>query len=195
MNKQRIAVLAIAVLGMSATFMPWAELPILGGMSGTNNNLGWISFGLFALPALLSIIGDKSGNMKLGLLIAAIISGLLAAFLGAFTILEFGSAMAESGEENPFDNFILPHMSPGYGLYVVVIAGVALPLFAVLLRDSRKTAKIEPSAHLKRVRPVPAEEEMQQPEPKPEPENPTEEKTERGSKDIGKEDWSRFMPK
>lgn len=194
MNKQRTAVLAIAVLGMSATFMPWAELPILGGMSGTNNNLGWISFGLFALPALLSIVGDKSENMKLGLLLLAIVSSLFAAFLGGFTIREFGNAADEMAGENLFDDLILPHMSPGYGLYVVIIAGVALPLFGLLLRDSRKTAETAASATMKRVRPVPAEARLLKPEPDRWA-SETEEKTDPGAKGTDKEDWSRFMPK
>lgn len=194
MNKQRIAVLAIAVLGMTAIFMPWMELPILGGVNGTNNALGWVTFGLFALPALLSMIGDKSGNMKLGLLILAAVSGIIAALLGVLTISEFGNVADEMAGENLFDDLILPHMSPGYGLYVVIIAGVALPLFGLLLRDSRKPAEAAPSATMKRVRPVPAEAML----PKSEPDrwaSDTEEKAEPGAKDTDKEDWSRFMPK
>ena len=63
MNKQRIGILIVAVIGMLATFMPWIKIPIVGTIMGTEEE-GWITFILFAIPLVISLFNIKSKSKK-----------------------------------------------------------------------------------------------------------------------------------
>lgn len=137
MNKQRIAILIVAGLGALGTFMPWVKVPIVGSISGTKGD-GWITFALFAVPIIISLINDKSKSLKGGLLIAAVLPGLAAGIIGIWKILDFNSKISEMSnlEDNPFAQAIEATVSIEFGLYLIVLTGILLPLVALIIKDN-----------------------------------------------------------
>ena len=133
MNKQRLAILIVAGLGALATFLPWVKVPIVGTINGTAGD-GWITLVLFAVPLVISLLNDKTKALKGGLLYGAIIPSLVAGALGIWKIIEFNSKMSEI-EDNPFAKALGATVSIEFGLYLLVLAGIALPIVAFLIKD------------------------------------------------------------
>jgi hypothetical protein len=133
MNKQRLAILIVAGLGALATFMPWVKVPIVGTINGTKGD-GWITLALFAVPLIISLLNDKTKALKGGLLYGAIIPSLLAGAIGVWKIIEFNSKMSDIGD-NPFAKALGAAFSIEFGLYLLVLAGIALPIVAFLIKD------------------------------------------------------------
>jgi ABC-type phosphate transport system permease subunit len=133
MNKQRLAILIVAGLGALATFMPWVKVPIVGTINGTKGD-GWITLALFAVPLIISLLNDKTKALKRGLLYGAIIPSLLAGAIGVWKIIEFNSKMSDIGD-NPFAKALGAAFSIEFGLYLLVLAGIALPIVAFLIKD------------------------------------------------------------
>ena len=131
MNKQRLAILIVAGLGALAAFMPWVKAPIVGKINGTEGD-GWITLVLFAVPLVISLLKDKTKALKGGLLYGAIIPSLVAGAIGLFDI---NSIMSDIGGYNSFAKGLGATVSIEFGLYLVVLAGIALPIFAFLLKD------------------------------------------------------------
>jgi ABC-type phosphate transport system permease subunit len=133
MNKQRLAILIVAGLGALATFMPWVKAPIVGTINGTKGD-GWITLVLFAVPLVISLLNDKTKALKGGPLYGAIIPSLVAGAIGVWKIIEFNSKMSDIGD-NPFAKALGATVSIEFGLYLVVLAGIALPIVAFLIKD------------------------------------------------------------
>ena len=142
MNKQRIGILIAAALGALATFMPWVKVPILGTINGTKGD-GWITFVLFLIPLLVTLLGDKSKSLKVGMTFGALIPSIIAAAVGIWKISDFKSLMAESqSDDNPFVNVFAQAVSIEFGLYLVIIAGVLIPIIALAIRDKVPQPKL-----------------------------------------------------
>jgi len=133
MNKQRLAILIVAGLGALATFMPWVKAPIVGTINGTKGD-GWITLVLFAVPLVISLLNDKTKAVKGRLLYGAIIPSVLAGVIGILKIIDFNSKMADVGD-NPLAKALGSTVSIEFGLYLVVLAGIALPIAAFLIKD------------------------------------------------------------
>jgi hypothetical protein len=133
MNKQRLAILIVAGLGALATFMPWVKAPIIGSINGTKGD-GWITLMLFVIPLIISLLNDKSKRLVGGLLYGAIVPGIIAGVIGAWKIFDFKSKMS-SLANNPFGEAIESSVSIEFGLYLVVLSGIALPIVAFLVKD------------------------------------------------------------
>ncbi|MEO1484605.1 MAG: hypothetical protein AAFU57_02585 [Bacteroidota bacterium] len=191
MNKQRIAILLIASLGLLATFMPWATVPILGGMSGTENTLGWVSLSFFAIPMVVSLIGNKHKDLVRIALIVTVTASVLA-FVTCICQLYVFNSMDSS--DNLFEAMLAEQIKVGFGLYIALFAGLLLPLFAFLMRDSELSAKQAEALRnykkktAKKVRQpkVKVVEEVVEKVEAPETQEP--------KNKIDKEDHSRFMP-
>jgi len=191
MNKQRIAVLLIASLGLLATFMPWATVPILGGMSGTENTLGWVSLSFFAIPMVVSLIGNKHDDLIRVALIITIAASVLAFITCICQLFVFNSI---DGSDNLFEAMLADQIKVGFGLYIALFAGLILPLFALLMRDSELSAK--QAEALKNYKKKTAQKAKQ---PKVKDVEEVVEKVEtpeaiEPENKIDKEDHSRFMP-
>ena len=135
MNKQRLAILIVAGLGALATFMPWVKVPFLGTINGTKDD-GWIILLLFAVPLVISLLNDTTKALKDGLLYGAIIPSLVAGAIGIWKIIDFNSKMSDIGD-NPFAKALRATVSIEFGLYLVVLAGIALPIVAFLIKDKK----------------------------------------------------------
>ena len=62
-----------------------------------------------------------------GLFYGAILPGLIAGVIGALNFIDINSKIAKSG--------LSGSISIGFGLYLVVIAGFALPILGFLIKD------------------------------------------------------------
>lgn len=137
MNKQRLAILIVAGLGALATFLPWVKAPIVGTINGTKGD-GWITFVLFAVPLIISLLKDKTTALKGGLLYGAIIPSILAGIFGIFKIMDLNSIISER-EDSPFARMLSAGISIEFGLYLVVLAGLLLPILAFVVKDNKRT--------------------------------------------------------
>ena len=54
--------------------------------------------------------------------------------IGVWKIIDFNSKMSNIGD-NPFAKALGATVSIEFGLYLVVLAGIALPIFAFLIKD------------------------------------------------------------
>jgi len=123
MNKQRVSVLLAAGAGIVGTLMPWVTVSMLG-ISQSENGLGTgdgkIIIVLFGIACLLSLLGDWSFGVEGGARIGAIVLGLVGAIIALMDINNFHEKVGGMGGR----------ASIGFGLYLIVIAGVLLPILA-----------------------------------------------------------------
>lgn len=136
MNKQRLVILAIAVLGMLAVFMPWVTMPIIGSVNGAHGE-GWAVFILYAIPAILAVLNDRTKPLEGIWIYGAIVPGLICSAIAIWKIIEFNSAMGET-EDNPFAAAMGASISIGLGLYLVVLAGIAITAAAFLVKEKKQ---------------------------------------------------------
>lgn len=132
MNKQRMFILIAAVIGIAATFLPWIELP-MGSVAGTKGD-GWITLLLFTISAVLTVLGQRTSSLQGVRMYGAIAPALISGLIALYKILNFNSSMPDS--DNPFALAIRSSISVGIGLYLVLIAGLAIPAIGYFLRDS-----------------------------------------------------------
>ena len=128
MHKQRLGIMVLAGIGIAGTFMPWAKLSLFGlnqTINGTEGD-GWITLGLFVIPLLFSLLGNRKNALKIGLLIGAIIASLLAGLVAANDLIGMMSAKYKADT--------LGASSIGIGLYVIASVSVSLPISALVLK-------------------------------------------------------------
>jgi hypothetical protein len=129
LHKQRMGVGIAALCGALATFLPWVQGPVhsLSGAAGID---GWISLALFVPAIVLAVRGNRAeplvGHLRLGAVIPAGISSLMA----FYKIVEFNTSMSGISSDNPFGGLLAMSVRPGIGLYVIVLAGIAIGALA-----------------------------------------------------------------
>jgi hypothetical protein len=133
MHKQRIIIIVIAGLGMLATFMPWIKAPIIGSVNGTDGD-GWITLVLFAVALVMSLLGDRTQKIKTKKIYIASLVCIIAAVVGILDIIDINSSIEDIGS-GIFSEEL--NISVGYGLYLIVLAGIAIPVY--LFVDKKKT--------------------------------------------------------
>ena len=141
MNQQRLAILIAAGLGALATFMPWIRVPFIGTIAGSQGD-GWYTLALFSVAIVVSLLSDKTKRIEGGALYAAIIPSIIAALIGIQKISYFSSMMADMKADmgdNPFAMALGATVSIEFGLYLLVLAGLAVPALAYLINDKQKT--------------------------------------------------------
>lgn len=140
MNKQRLAILIAAGLGVTTTFLPWVKVPIIGTINGTKGD-GWITLVLFAIPLIISLLNDKKTKIEGGLLYCAIIPSLVAGGIGIWKIIDFNSKMSDLGD-SPIAQALGSSVSIEFGLYLVVLVGILLPILAFVVEDHETNTEI-----------------------------------------------------
>lgn len=134
MNQQRLIILIISALGILATFMPWATVPIVGSINGSQGD-GWITLILFAIGLIPIFLGDRANKLGKGGLFTTSCFSLLSAAFAVWKIVDFNVKMSEVTGDALFGD-ALSGISIGFGLYLVVVVGLAIPVFAFV--SSRK---------------------------------------------------------
>jgi hypothetical protein len=124
MHKQRLALIVATLAGIASTFLPWAKV---FGMSinGTVGD-GWISLGIFAIIAILVLLGNKNMPLNGGMLIATIVMALLALGLGVYEIMNIRKSVGDLVEI-------------GFGLYILIAAAAACLILPVVLKGNENT--------------------------------------------------------
>ena len=139
MNKQRLGIIVTAGLGILATFLPWVKAPIVGSIYGTNGD-GWITLILFAIPMTIGLLNDKTKPINGGLLFIAIVTSIIAAIIGIQKIIEFNSNITNLGDSS-FARSLSTGVTIEIGVYLVILAGIALPVIAFLTKEKGSGAK------------------------------------------------------
>jgi len=142
MNKQRVAIIICAAAGMLCTFMPWVNVPIVGSVNGTRGNDGWITFCLFAVPLVISLLGNQKTNITVnnGYIVMAV--ALVASGIGIYKIVDFNHTMGAT-DDNPFSKLLESTISVGFGLYLLVFAGIAIIICNLAMKDKLATPLAE----------------------------------------------------
>lgn len=140
MNKQRLSILIASSLGVLATFMPWVKAPLIGSINGTKGD-GWLTFFLFAVPLALSLVKDRAKELKGLQLYGAVVPGFIAAMIGIWKVIDFNVAMYDF-EDSPFAEIFAAGVSVEFGLYLVIFAGLALPVCGFLLTEKMNVEEI-----------------------------------------------------
>lgn len=135
MHKQRIAILIAAGLGALGTFLPWVHAPIVGAVPGSSGD-GWITFILFVITIGLCFVGNRTQTLNLGLLVGTIVPSLLASIVALLKIIDFKSKMSSADVDNPFAKAITQTVGIGIGLYLIVLAGIAVLVLGLMLKKS-----------------------------------------------------------
>src|ERR1700730_5568480 len=135
MNKQRLAILICAALGMLAIFMPWVNLPFGISANGTKENTGWITFCIFAVPLIITLVGDRTKSLEDSFFYLVLAAGLVNAAIAIYKIADFNNGMRSIDKDNPFTEALTSTVSIGFGLYLVAIAGIALIILSFILKD------------------------------------------------------------
>lgn len=141
MNKQRLFILAAAVVGIVASFLPWITLP-MGSISGIKGD-GWLTLILFLVPTIISVLGNRNGRLSRTNLYIAMGPALLAGLMGLYKIIDFNTSLPSG--DNPFALGIRSAMSIGIGLYLVVAAGLAVPAIGLFVKETPKVSPEESS--------------------------------------------------
>lgn len=130
MHKQRGAIIIASVIGMVATFLPWVKaMNDMGNISvnGTHEavgRVGWLTLLLFGITVIMVLIGDKQKAISRGNeFYRAIVPSAIAAFVGGFHVTQM------------LDNLAVGEQL-GIGIYLLVLAGIAVLVVAITLRDN-----------------------------------------------------------
>jgi hypothetical protein len=116
MEKKRLTILIIALVGMLGTFLPWAKLGPLS-VTGTDGD-GWYTFVLFAIGGAAALfLGDRSTPMSKGALTGVWITAVIAFIVGIIDVFDVSG-----------------NASVGFGLILVVLAAIAQVLVAFLMK-------------------------------------------------------------
>lgn len=130
MHKQRVAIIITSVIGMLATFLPWVKaMNDMGNIAvnGTHEvvgRVGWFTLLLFGITLIMVLIGDKRKAISRGnAFYGVIVPSTIAALVGGVHIMQMLDDLA-----------IGEHL--GTGMYLVVLAGIAVLVVAITLRDN-----------------------------------------------------------
>lgn len=135
MHKQRIAVLSAAAGGMLGTFLPWVHAPIVGAVYGTTGlGDGWITLALFAGTLILSLLGHKQESLAGGSLWGVVIPSGIASLSGILNIVNINSSLSDAATGGLFGTALSQSVQIGVGLYLIVVAGIAVGILAFALK-------------------------------------------------------------
>jgi|UniRef100_UPI00404AF761 hypothetical protein len=115
MNKQRLVVVATAVLGGMGSFLPW--ISIMGiSANGMQGGDGYITLVLFLPALIISLVGDRTKNLGMGKILGSIIPALLASAIAFMKISD------------------IP-MGLGIGLILIAVAPLLMTIGAFVIKD------------------------------------------------------------
>lgn len=135
MNKQRFAVIIVAIIGIVATFLPWYRIEQIGTLSGISSS-GWFTFILFVIVIILAMRKNLQEDMSMGISWSVTCCSLLASFVVLWRMIDVWFAkegMFSLGGD--MDGILGSQVAIGYGAWIVAIAGVVIPFAAYLFRD------------------------------------------------------------
>ncbi len=129
MHSQRLAIIMIAAIGMLTLFMPWVNGPLPGSMNTLKQD-GWIIPALFAIPTLLCLIRDRTMPLTGIKFYAAILPAVFIALFAIGKMMDFRSMFDNLVLDPPLNGLIETQVSIGFGLHLLVLAALVLPVVA-----------------------------------------------------------------
>lgn len=138
MHRQRLGVIIAAGAGVIASFLPWVHAPIFGSINGIQGD-GKITLALFAIALFLALLGNRAAALSGGLQLGAIVSAGLAGVIGIYKIIDFSSKI-RMDDDNPIAKAMAQAVGTDIGLYLVVVAGAAVPIVAVIMAKKGSVA-------------------------------------------------------
>lgn len=135
MNRQRFAVLIVAIIGIIATFLPWYRIMEVGTISGMSSS-GWFTILMFIVTLILVVRKNLHEDMTMGVSWCITICSLLASFAVLWKMIDIW--FAKEGMFSLGGNMygiMGSQVKVEYGAWLVVIAGICVPLAAFIFRD------------------------------------------------------------
>lgn len=133
-SNQRKVVIGASAVGMLCTFLPWANAPLVGSVSGTEGD-GWITFFVFLVPIVLALRGNRLLPMGPRAKLASVAAAVVAGAIGIWKILDINSVKGEL-DDNAFGALFSSSVSVGFGLYLLVLAAIAVAVGAWFIKDN-----------------------------------------------------------
>lgn len=141
MSQQRFYALIAAAIGMFGTFLPWVSAPVISGISGTAGD-GWFTLILFGITFFILLQGDKMKDLDQKQLLAVYGTSGLAALFALWKITSFNNSISQfAGRETMVSGMFTSTVSVGIGLYLVVVAGVAVIGLAFTMKGKDMVSK------------------------------------------------------
>jgi hypothetical protein len=116
--------LIAAAIGALGTFMPWATIPFLGSISGTQGD-GWFTFIAFLVAGIMAVLGNKDEVLTGAKFYAGIAFAGIGSIIGLYEIFNISSSVQGQA---------VKIVSIGFGLYIIIIAGLVYIGIAFLLK-------------------------------------------------------------
>lgn len=143
LHVQRVGIAIAAFLGGAATFMPWANLPIVGAVDGTVGD-GWITLALFAVALAVSFYGDRGQPISSWPQVTATVLPALAGIIGVWKIIQINGIASDLRSKadsvtlgGAMAGLAAQAVRPKFGLYMLVMASLAAAVAAVILHPQR----------------------------------------------------------
>ena len=134
MHKQRIVILVLSVLGGIGSMGPWLTF-LNTTISGTKGD-GWFAVALLGIVLITVLFGGLKTSFGIAKVIThAVLSGLAAA-VGIYTIYNVISRLDEVSSDV---------WSIEWGLPVLVVSAVAIPVAGYLMMDKTSSTQATPS--------------------------------------------------
>lgn len=115
MHKQRLAMAVCGGLGIIATFLPWVSFMGISASGLSAGIAGILNLALFGGGIALAALGDREQAQEGGMMYGALACFGLGGLYGIFNIAQTGGMT-------------------GFGLYLVVIAGIGGAVAAFVLK-------------------------------------------------------------
>jgi hypothetical protein len=131
MNKQRIFVIILALVGAASLYLPWVT-SAKGSVDGTLfPKTGWIIPALFIITIIISFLGDRKSDIKGLLFYLVTILPLTTAGIAISNILTINSQMtSHHGNANIFEI--------GIGLYTIIVIGLLIPVILYVFKQKKR---------------------------------------------------------
>lgn len=129
MEKQKLAVIGLSLIGIAGTFLPWASL---GGFSANGTDGGgdgYITLFFFALTILIAVLGGLQEKFTTKSLIGVSVLSALCSIIGLYDLSNFNNNPAAS------------MASIGIGLYLIIFMGFAVIGAAFGLKSTSNNAE------------------------------------------------------
>jgi len=133
MHKQRIAILILSVVGGIGSMGPWLTF-LNQTLSGSARPDGWAAAGLFGIILVTVLFGGLKTSFGLVKVITHAVLSACAACLGVYSIYQITDKLNLSSDA----------VSMEWGLPVLVVSAVAIPVVGYLMMEKTSSTKVNP---------------------------------------------------
>jgi len=129
----RIFIILFALLGISASFMPWIYFPKSDTSLHGYKADGFLTGIVFLIILFIFFFNFKKAVLSRFATLFSIVMGALMAFLAYYKLVKFEESTLNFNFENPLVGAAFAGVQPGIGVYIMGIAGFGVFLLTMLL--------------------------------------------------------------